>query len=93
MFELAHQHRSNPHVFALSVSNVRGPSGTHYLAGGRIGQVYSLAEVAPHHALRVSANSFGGRISIGLCADADAIPDLMVLAEGLDESLNELTAA
>jgi WS/DGAT C-terminal domain len=54
--------------------------------------MYSLAEIAPHHALRVSADSFGGRISIGLCADADAIPDLAVLADGLDESLVELTS-
>ena len=93
LFRLAHKLAANPHVFALSISNVRGPSGDLYLGQGRIERLYSLAEVAPHHALRVSANSFGGRISIGLCADADAIPDLMVLAEGLDESLNELTAA
>ena len=53
--------------------------------------MYSLAEIAPHHALRMSANSFGGRMSIGLCADADAIPDLPVLAAGLEQSLHELT--
>jgi hypothetical protein len=31
-------------------------------------------------------------MSIGLCADADAIPDLGVLAQGLEDSLDELTA-
>ncbi len=92
LFRLAHRLASNPHVFALSVSNVRGPAGTLYLGRGRITTVYSLAEIAPHHALRVSADSFGGRIAIGLCADADAIPDLAVLAEGLEQSLTELTA-
>jgi hypothetical protein len=92
LFRLAHKVAANPHLFALSISNVRGPSGDLYLGRGRIERLYSLAEIAPHHALRVSANSFGGRISIGLCADADAIPDLMVLADGLDESLDELTA-
>jgi diacylglycerol O-acyltransferase len=92
VFRLAHKLASNPHVFALSVSNVRGPAGNLYLAGGRIEQMYSLAEIAPHHALRLSANSFGGRMSIGLCADADAIPDLVVLAQGLEDSLDELTA-
>jgi hypothetical protein len=91
LFRLAHDLASNPHVFALSVSNVRGPSGALYLAGGRIERMYSLAEIAPHHALRMSANSFGERMSVGLCADADAIPDLPVLAEGLDEALAELT--
>jgi len=90
-FDLAHRIASNPHIFALSVSNVRGPAGTHYLAGGEIRQVYSLAEIAPHHALRVSAISFGGRIAIGLCADGDAIPELPELAEGVERSLVELT--
>ena len=91
MFDLAHRIASNPHVFALSVSNVRGPAGTHYLAGGQIREVYSLAEIAPHHALRVSAISFAGRIAIGLCADGDAIPELPELAEGVERSLVELT--
>ena len=90
-FDLAHRIASNPHIYALSVSNVRGPAGTHYLAGGQIRQVYSLAEIAPHHALRVSAISFGGRMAIGLCADADAIPELPELAEGIERSLTELT--
>jgi hypothetical protein len=77
--------------FALSVSNVRGPAGTQYLAKGQIREVYSLAEIAPHHALRVSAISFAGRIAIGLCADGDAIPELPRLAEGVERSLVELT--
>ncbi len=93
LFRLAHRLTSNPHVFALSISNVRGPAGELYLAGGRIREFYSLAEIAPHHSLRVSANSFGGRMSIGLCADADAVPDLSLLAEGMEQSLEELTVA
>ena len=92
LFRLAYRLASNPHIFALSVSNVRGPSGSLYLGRGRIERMYALAEIAPHHALRISANSFGGHITIGLLADADAIPDLAVLAQGLDESLAELTA-
>jgi diacylglycerol O-acyltransferase len=92
LYRLAHRLASNPHVFALSVSNVCGPSGTHYLAGGRIHEFYSLAEVAPHHALRVSADSFAGRMSIGLCADAVAVPDLDLLAEGVERSLAELAS-
>jgi WS/DGAT/MGAT family acyltransferase len=91
LFDLAHRIAANPHFFALSVSNVRGPAGTQYLAGGEIREVYSLAEIAPHHALRVSAISFGGRLAIGLCADGDAISELPELAEGVERSLVELT--
>ena len=73
------------------MSNVRGPAGVRYLAGGQIRGVYSLAEIAPHHALRVSAISFGGRMAIGLCGDGDAIPELPELADGVERSLVELT--
>ncbi|HEX9416833.1 MAG TPA: wax ester/triacylglycerol synthase family O-acyltransferase [Gaiellaceae bacterium] len=93
LFRLAHRLASNPHVFALSISNVRGPADELYLAGGRIREFYSLAEIAPHHALRVSAGSFGGRMSIGLCADADAVPDLPLLAEGMEQAHDDLAVA
>jgi len=92
LYRRAYEAASDPHVFALSVSNVRGPGEPRYLVGGRIREFYSLAEIAPRHALRVSAWSFSGRFSFGLCADADAVPDLDVLAVGLTESLDELRA-
>jgi len=92
LYRRAYGRASDPHVFALSVSNVRGPAEARYLAGGRIRGCYGLAEIAPRHALRVSALSFGGRFSFGLCADADAVPDLDVLAAGLTTSLDELRA-
>ena len=92
LYRRAYEAASDPHVFALSVSNVRGPGEPRYLVGGRIREFYSLAEIAPRHALRVSAWSFSGRFSFGLCADADAVPDLDVLAVGLTESLDELLA-
>jgi WS/DGAT/MGAT family acyltransferase len=92
LYRRAYEAASDPHVFALSISNVRGPAEPRYLASGRILEFYSLAEVAPRHALRLSAWSFSGRFSFGLCADADAVPDLDVIASGLTESLSELRA-
>jgi diacylglycerol O-acyltransferase / wax synthase len=92
LYRRAYEAASDPHVFALSISNVRGPAESRYLAGGRILEFYSLAEVAPRHALRLSAWSFSGRFSFGLCADADALPDLDPIALGLTASLSELRA-
>jgi WS/DGAT/MGAT family acyltransferase len=92
LYRAAYRAASDPRVFALSVSNVRGPEGPRYLAGGRIRELYGLAKIAPRHALRVSAWSFSGRMSFGLCADADAVADLDVLARGLEASLDELLA-
>jgi diacylglycerol O-acyltransferase len=90
LFRLAHRLASDPHIFALSISNVRGPTGELYFAGGRLRELYSLAEVAPHHALRISALSACGRLSIGVCADADAVSELPVFISGVGEALDEL---
>ncbi|MDQ3875456.1 MAG: WS/DGAT domain-containing protein [Actinomycetota bacterium] len=92
LYRRAYRAASDPHAFALAVSNTRGPAQHRYLAGGLIREVYSLAEIAPRHALRVSALSFDGRMSCGLCADADALPDLEILADGIDGAVRELFA-
>jgi WS/DGAT/MGAT family acyltransferase len=78
--------------FSLCVSNVPGPRGPRYVLGGEVRAFYSLAEVAQRHGLRVAAFSFADELSFGLCADADAIPDLDVLAAGLQDAIAELRA-
>jgi hypothetical protein len=74
------------------VSNVPGPRGPRYVLGGEVSAFYSLAEVAQRHGLRVAVFSFDGVLTFGLCADADAIPDLDVLATGLEGAIAELVA-
>ena len=54
--------------------------------------LYSLAEVAQHHALRVSVISASGTMFFALCADRDAVEDLDTIARGLDSSVEELLA-
>jgi WS/DGAT/MGAT family acyltransferase len=83
---------TSPHSFSLCVSNVPGPRGPRWVLGGEVEAFYSLAEVAQRHGLRVAVFSFCGELSFGLCADADALPDLDVLAAGLDESIADLVA-
>jgi diacylglycerol O-acyltransferase len=78
--------------FSLCVSNVPGPRGPRYVLGGGVRAFYSLAEVAQRHGLRVAVFSFADELSFGLCADADAIPDLDVLAAGLQDAIAELRA-
>jgi WS/DGAT/MGAT family acyltransferase len=82
----------SPHSFSLCVSNVPGPEGPRWILGGEVRAFYSLAEVAQRHGLRVAVFSFAGDLTFGLCADADAVPDLDVLADGLDESIAALRA-
>ena len=90
LYGRAYRVASDPRVFALAVSNIRGPAEPRYLVGGPIREFYSLAEIAPRHALRVNCVSFGGRMSWGLCADAEALPDLDVIRDGIEIALREL---
>ena len=82
----------SPRVFALNISNVRGPAGALSVAGRPVGAVYSLAEVAQRHALRVACISTSGRLSFGLCADAAAVAELDAIAAGIEAEVAALLA-
>jgi len=82
----------SPRVFTLNVSNVPGPRGDVYVLGARLCELYSLAEIAQHHALRVAVISAADTLFFGLCADRDAVDDVEVVAEGIHESLRDLVA-
>src|SRR5205807_1826003 len=65
---IAHWEMS-PHVFTFNVSNVPGPKQEVFVAGARVGEIYSLAEIARHHALRIAVISSADSLFVGLCAD------------------------
>lgn len=79
-----------PHEYSLNVSNVPGPATPIHVLGCRVDELYSMAEIAPRHALRVTAVSLAGSLFIGLCADPDAVPDLDVIAAGIPLAIGEL---
>jgi diacylglycerol O-acyltransferase len=80
----------SPHVFTLNVSNVPGPVGPLSLLGAPVRELYTLAEIAEHHALRIAVISASGTMFFGLCADEEVVDDLGVLATGIGRSLEEL---
>jgi diacylglycerol O-acyltransferase / wax synthase len=82
----------SPRVFTFNVSNVPGPRHDVFVAGARVRELYSLAEIAERHALRVAVVSAAGRLFFGLCADREAVPDLDVVAEGMRRAVDELLA-
>ena len=84
---------AGPREFSLSISNVPGPGCALAVGGRAVESLYSVAEPADRHALRVSAISCSGEIGIGLCADPDAVAGVHALAAAIDESLAELGAA
>ena len=93
LYRVASELAAGPREFALSVSNVPGPRDPVALLGGRVAELYSVAEPADRHALRASVVSLAGRMGFGFCTDPDAVPGVGELAEGLDASLEELSAA
>ena len=83
----------SPRVFTVNVSNVRGPGQPVYVLGGRVRELYALSEIAQGHVLRVAAISSAGTLSIGLLADARAVPDLDGLAGDVRQAAADLLSA
>ena len=80
----------SPRVFTFNVSNVHGPPHDVYVLGARVRELYSIAEIAQLHALRIAVISAAGNLFFGLCADRDAVPGLHLLADGLRQASDEL---
>ena len=82
----------SPRVFTLNVSNVPGPRQSLQVCGRPVRAVYALAEVADWHALRIAVFSACGRLTFGLCADAEHVSGLDTLAHGIEAELAGLAA-
>jgi WS/DGAT/MGAT family acyltransferase len=80
-------------LFNLLVTNIPGPQVPLYVLGRELLDLFPLAFLPSYHALAVAIMSYNGAIDFGLLADYDALPDLDVIAEGLDASLQELLLA
>ncbi len=76
--------------YQLLVTNVPGPQEPVYMAGQRLSEVYPALPLTGHRALAIGVTSYAGRVFYGLVGDHDAMSDLDVLAQCLDEALVEL---
>ncbi len=77
--------------FNLLVTNVPGPQFPLYLRGRRLLELFPQAPLAANQALSVAALSYDGRLGFGLLGDRALLPDIDVLSQGLEDSLDELT--
>jgi diacylglycerol O-acyltransferase / wax synthase len=83
----------SPRTFALNVSNVPGPRAPVSILDTPVEHLHSIAEIAEHHALRVSATSLAGVLCFGLCADADLVDHLQLMADGIEAEAEALESA
>lgn len=79
-----------PRLFNLSISNLPSAPITLYSLGAPMRRSFPLTPIASGHALSVAVAGYEDRITFGLTADRDSVPDLGVLRAGIETSLVEL---
>ncbi|MGI8505582.1 MAG: WS/DGAT/MGAT family O-acyltransferase, partial [Solirubrobacteraceae bacterium] len=77
-------------LFNLIVTNIPGPQLPLYVLGRRLDDLFPVAFLPDHHALAVAIMSYNGGLDFGLLGDYDALPDIDLIAEGIEASLAEL---
>ncbi len=80
-------------LFNLLVTNIPGPQMPLYVLGRRLQDLFPVAFLPEDHALAVAIMSYNGGLDYGLLGDYDAMPDIDVVADGIEASLAELLAA
>jgi diacylglycerol O-acyltransferase len=79
-------------LFNLLVTNVPGPQFPLYVLGRRLSEIFPIPFLAGERALAIAIMSYDGKVGFGLLGDYDALPDLDVVAEGIEASLAQLVA-
>jgi diacylglycerol O-acyltransferase / wax synthase len=79
-------------LFNLLVTNVPGPQVPLYILGRQLEDMFPLAFLPENNALAVAIMSYNGKVEYGLLGDFDALPDIELIADGIEQSLQELLA-
>ena len=77
-------------LFNVVVTNVPGPQIPLYAAGAEMLEVFPVVPLAKGQAVSIGLTSYNGGVFYGLNADRDALPDVDVLAQCIEEALAEL---
>jgi len=80
-------------LFNLLVTNVPGPQIPLYVLGRKLQETFPIAFLAKNHALAVGVMSYNGQVNFGLLGDYDAMPDIKLISDGLNDALDELLKA
>lgn len=80
-------------LFNLTITNVPGPQMPLYGLGSKMTDIWPLVPLAADHAVGLAVLSYDGKVFFGFNADRDTMPDLDVLADGIEESFAELREA
>ena len=77
-------------IFNVVVTNVPGPQIPLYADGARMLAAYPVVPLAKGQAVSIGLTSYDGGVYYGLNADRDAMSDVDVLADSIEQALGEL---
>jgi WS/DGAT/MGAT family acyltransferase len=77
----------------LVVSNIPAPQVPLYLAGAPLEANHPAMNLKEDCGLSIACSSAAGTMAFGLTADWDRVPDIDVLARGIEAAIDELAAA
>lgn len=80
-------------LFNLVVTNVPGPQVPLYAAGGRMLEVFPVVPLARGQGLSIGMTSYHGTVFFGLNADRDSVGDVDVLADLIEQQVEQLVAS
>ena len=81
-----------PRLFNITVTNVPGAQVPLYAFGAEMRRIFPLVPIFDRHSIGVAIASYHGTIEFGVNADRASVPDVEVLAAGIDASLEILRA-
>ena len=79
-------------AFNVVVTNVPGPSSPLFLGRARLAQLWGEVPLFAHQGVGIAAISYDDRLSLGLHADPDAVPDLAALVGDLERAFDEVAS-
>ena len=83
-------HGLTSRMYSLVITNVPGPQLPLYAAGARMLEIFPILPLGDGKAVSIGLTSYDGGVFFGLNGDRDAMADLGVLANLIEESLAEL---
>ena len=81
-----------PQLANVAISNVPGPNVPLYLASAKMLTNYPTSVVVHGLALNITVQSYNESLDFGLMADAEAMPDVRLLAESIAVAFDDLRA-
>src|SRR5436190_5472810 len=79
----------SPRLFNMIVTNVPGPQFPIYLQGRELLELVPVAFLPVNFALTIAAMSYNGKLDFSLIGDYDALPDIDLVGDCVDEAPEE----